>query len=139
MNIENLSSLVRGGKIHEEEFVESPAPEQFRGQALHIIGGGHDEDRRGLFGHPRQERTQNPSTMGIGLTGGKAFLDFIDPENRRRDGLGHRHGLSNRRLGTGRIPGEHRRQVEAEQGKLPLPGHGFGRERFPAALNAQQQ
>ncbi len=59
MDLENFLSLIRGGQIHEKDFVQAPFAQQFGRQLRNVVGRGDDKYRRGFLRKPGQKCSKN--------------------------------------------------------------------------------
>ncbi len=137
VNAENHLAHRRRWQIHKEDFVQAPLADQFRWQALDIVGRGHQEHLALVFRHPGEQGTEHPpGGAAIVVAHGDALLDLIDPQHTRGHGFRQLQGLAHVALGFAEELVVDRPHVHAQQWQPPQSGYGFGSQAFAAALHA---
>ena len=97
MDAEDCLADVLGREVDKKDFIEAPFAQELRRELQDVVGGRDHEDGFLFLLHPRQEGADHArrraSVRSVAAThAGEAFLDFINPECARRQGLGQLKG-----------------------------------------------
>mgnify|MGYP003339983669 CR=1 FL=1 len=145
LQIEDGAPLGRVGQVEQKDLIETPFAQQFAGQPLHAVGGGHHEHGAALLGHPGEQAGQHP-LAGAAITTARAagreaktLVDLVDPQDGRGNTIGHGDGPADVFLGRTDEAPEHPPHVEPQQWQLPGGGDGLGAQALAASLDAEQQ
>ena len=139
MYFENRLALGKRRQIDEEDFVKAPFAHHLGRQRVDVVRRRDDEDKALFLLHPRQKRAKN-ARRGAAVVrapdASKALLDFVNPEDARRHGLGRLDGVAHVFLAAAHEPAENLADVEPQQRHLPRCADGFCRQALAAARHA---
>ncbi len=143
-DVPDLRTLQGVGQIDEEHLVEPSLAQELGRELGDIVRRRHDEHRLCLLLHPAQERAEDTgggAAVGAAArrTAGEAFLDLIDPQHARGDGLGGLDDGTEVGFRLSDDAAEDTPHVEAQQGQAECSGGGFRGQGFPGAGDAYDE
>ena len=141
---EDLFALFQLRQVDEEDFVEAALAQELRRQGAHIVGGGDEEDRLGLFLHPGEKGAEDAGggaavAHSPAAGAGEALLHLVHPQAARGERFGDADGLAHVLLALADETAKDAAHIELEHRELVGAGDRFGNERLAAALHADHQ
>ena len=76
LQIEDGAPLGRVGQVEQKDLIETALAQQFAGQPLHAVGGGHHEHGAALLRHPGEQAGQHP-LAGAAVAAAVALSDEV--------------------------------------------------------------
>ena len=135
VNPKHLDPFLFGGEIDEEDFIEAAFADHLCRKQIDAIGGGRDKKASRLFLHPGQEESENASEIGSAFAAlrRQSHLDFIKPDDGRRNRLDGAACLDERGIRISMAPGKHFAHFDAVERKPEAGGDCLHRQAFAAA------